>query len=84
MAQQQKVTPMTTTAPQPITLIRRKALLARVPYTDRHILNLEKQGLFPKRRVLGLRSVAWVEQEINEWLASRAIGSVSAPCPAQS
>ncbi len=74
---------MTTTIQQ-ITLIRRKALLARVPFTDRHILNLEKKGLFPKRRVLGLRSVAWVEHEIDEWLKSRKTGSVSAPCPAHS
>ncbi len=84
MAQPHKVTIMATTAPPPITLIRRKALLARVPYTDRHILNLEKKGLFPKRRVLGLRSVAWVEHEINEWIASRAVGTASAPCVSHS
>lgn len=59
---------------QPTVLIRRKTLLERVPYTDRHILNLEKKGLFPKRRVLGPRCVAWVESEVAEWMASRSTG----------
>ena len=66
---------------KPVTLIRRKTLLARVPYTDRHILNLEKKGLFPKRRLLGARSVAWAEHEVDQWIESRKVGSVSAPCP---
>lgn len=43
---------------KPSVLIRRKTLLERVPFTDRHILNLEKKGEFPKRRVLGPRCVA--------------------------
>ncbi|GAB3358858.1 MULTISPECIES: helix-turn-helix transcriptional regulator [Giesbergeria] len=73
---------MTTT--EPIRYIRRKTLLERVPYTDRHILNLEKKGQFPKRRVLSARCVAWVEAEVEAWLKSRQIGSLTPPCTHQS
>ena len=69
---------------KPTTLIRRKTLLERVPYSDRHILDLEKKGLFPKRRVLGPRCVAWVEAEVEAWIASRSMGSAPTPCPAHS
>lgn len=62
------------------TLIRRKTLLERVPFSDRHILNLEKAGAFPKRRVLGPRSVAWDEAEVNAWIASRKQGPAPTPC----
>ena len=69
----------TTTTTQPLVLIRRKTLLERVPFTDRHIYNLEKQGQFPKRRVLGARSVAWVESEVEAWIASRQTGVGGTP-----
>lgn len=64
-------------------LIRRKELLIRVPFTDRHILNLEKKGKFPKRRVLGARSVAWVESEVNAWIDALQTGVGPMPCPVQ-
>jgi len=48
------------TQEKPVTLIRTSTLLQRVPFTARHILNLEKKGQFPKRRQLGARCVAWV------------------------
>ena len=66
-----------------VVFIRRKTLLERVPLSERHILNLEKQGLFPKRRLLSARSVAWVESEIDEWLASRQSGVGPTPQPVQ-
>lgn len=68
---------------KPSILIRRETLLQRVPYSDRHILNLEKAGKFPKRRVLGPRAVAWDEAEVNAWIASRQLGPAPMPCPAQ-
>ena len=37
------------------------------------IWRLERAGEFPKRRQLGKKSVAWLEQEVEEWLASRAV-----------
>ncbi|WP_312462343.1 AlpA family phage regulatory protein [Comamonas sp.] len=66
---------------KPVVLIRRKTLLERVPFTDRHILNLEKKGLFPKRRVLGARCVAWVESEVESWIAAREQGPGANPFP---
>ena len=34
---------------------------------------LEKNGHFPKRRQLSLNAVGWLENEINDWLQSRAL-----------
>lgn len=73
-----------TTEEKPAVLIRRKTLLQRVPYTDRHILDLEKAGKFPKRRVLGPRCVAWLESEVEAWITSREQGPAPAPCTPQS
>ncbi|OYX39017.1 MULTISPECIES: AlpA family phage regulatory protein [unclassified Sphingomonas] len=55
-------------------LIRKPALEEKVGYTERHIRDMEARGAFPKR----LRpdpngsSVAWIEEEIDEWIAARA------------
>ncbi len=64
---------------QPTRLIRRATLLERVPYSDRWILDLEKRGEFPKRRILGKRCVAWVEAEVEAWLQSRPTGTLASP-----
>ena len=40
------------------------------------IYRLERQGLFPKRRVLTARIVVWVEAEIDAWVLSRKIGGL--------
>lgn len=69
---------------KPSVLIRRKTLLERIPFTDRHILNLEKKGEFPKRRVLGPRCVAWDESEVNAWIEYRQKGPAPTPFPAHS
>jgi prophage regulatory protein len=42
-----------------------------IPYCPAHIARLEKAGLFPKRLKLGACRVAWWEDEIEEWKASR-------------
>jgi predicted DNA-binding transcriptional regulator AlpA len=43
-----------------------------IPYSNVHLRRLEARGLFPKRIVLGTgRSVAWDEQEIDEWQNKR-------------
>lgn len=63
------------------TLINRKQLLAKVPYSDRHILNMEKKNAFPKRIVLSTRCVAWVESEIDEWIEQRRASNDTAHTP---
>ena len=53
--------------------IRADELIAKVRLSRPTIWRLEKSGKFPKRRVLGQKSVAWVEEEVEEWMASRAV-----------
>ena len=42
-----------------------------IPYSFAHIARLEKVDQFPKRLLLGACRVAWWEDEIEEWKASR-------------
>ena len=42
-----------------------------IPYTRVHIARLEKAGLFPKHFNLGTKTIAWVEAEVDDWLATR-------------
>lgn len=42
-----------------------------IPYSFAHIARLEKAGSFPKRLILGACRVAWFDDEIEEWKASR-------------
>ena len=42
-----------------------------IPYSFAHIARLEEAHQFPKRLLLGACRVAWWEDEIEEWKASR-------------
>lgn len=42
-----------------------------IPYSLTHISRLEKAGLFPLRKQLGLCRVAWRYDELVEWVNSR-------------
>ena len=53
--------------------IRADELIAKVRLSRPTIWRLEKVGKFPKRRLLGRKSVAWVEEEVEDWMASRAV-----------
>ncbi|MFO0388232.1 MAG: helix-turn-helix transcriptional regulator [Alphaproteobacteria bacterium] len=54
------------------TLISRQNLkLKGIKFTNTHLSNLEKEGKFPKRIFVGRRTVAWIESEIDAWLAQR-------------
>jgi prophage regulatory protein len=37
------------------------------------IWRLERAGEFPQRRQLGLRSVAWLQSEVEEWIERRPV-----------
>jgi prophage regulatory protein len=52
-------------------LIRRAELRRRVPYSDVTIWRMERDGLFPRRVQLGPHTVAWYEDEVEAWCASR-------------
>jgi len=47
---------------------------ARVPYSRAHLYRLEDQGEFPKRKRIGANRVAWLRDEVEQWLAARLEG----------
>ena len=47
---------------------------ARVPYSRAHLYRLEDQGAFPKRKRIGANRIAWVRDEVEQWLAARLEG----------
>lgn len=58
-------------ASRPNRLITKRELRQMVPYTPQHILRLEKEGKFPRRVQVGPNRVAWVEAEVEAWVAAR-------------
>ena len=52
-------------------LIREPEVVQRVGLSPSTIRRLEKAGQFPKRRECGANSVAWLDAEISQWIASR-------------
>lgn len=54
-------------------LYSRKDVLAIVPLSPTTIWRLEKSGQFPKRRQMSPRKVAYVADEVNEWIESREL-----------
>ena len=53
-------------------LVSKKELKALgIPYSFQHIARLEKAGQFPKRVQLGACRVAWIYQEVCDWVADK-------------
>ena len=48
----------------------------RVPYSRAHLYRLEDQGQFPKRKRIGANRIAWVRDEVEQWLAKRMEGGL--------
>lgn len=42
-----------------------------IPFSRVHVARLEKAGRFPKHVPLGDNSIAWIESEIDGWIAAR-------------
>lgn len=53
-------------------MLRAAEVVERVGYSKMQIWRLEKAGRFPQRVKLGPHRVAWVEEEIEEWLRGKA------------
>ena len=51
--------------------IRTEEVINKTGMSRTSIWRMEKDGEFPYRRQLGLRSVGWLETEIDEWIESR-------------
>jgi prophage regulatory protein len=43
-----------------------------IPYTRAHLWRLEREGRFPRRVAIGENRIAWIESEIDAWLAEKA------------
>ncbi|WJV53607.1 AlpA family transcriptional regulator [Pectobacteriaceae bacterium CE70] len=54
-----------------ITLIRLSGVMKKTSLKKSWIYLLMKQGEFPQAVKIGSRSVAWVESEVNDWIAAR-------------
>ena len=58
--------------PAPLTLIKRKEVERMTTLSCAHIYVLVGKGDFPAPVKLGERSVAWVQAEVEQWIAQKA------------
>ena len=54
-----------------LSILRKKQVEQRTGLCSSSIYNFIAIGTFPKPIPLGVRSVGWLEHEINEWLLER-------------
>ena len=52
-----------------------------VPYSFAHIARLEIAGLFPKRVKLGACRVAWLSEEVQNWIDERVASRSTTSSP---
>lgn len=52
-----------------------------VPYSFAHVARLEAAGQFPKRVKLGACRVAWVAEEVQDWIDERVTSRNIASSP---
>ena len=55
----------------PDCIIDRRERRRLVPYSDVHVLRLERAGKFPRRIQLGPNRVGWLLSEVQAWIESR-------------
>ena len=60
-------------------LLRTKQVSQATGLSRGTIYRLERSACFPRRRRLGLNSVAWVESEVDEWMARRPLAHQDSP-----
>jgi prophage regulatory protein len=56
----------------PLKCLRFKAVRDRTGLSRSTIWRLERRGEFPKQRRISVNAVGWVEQEIDDWMLTRA------------
>jgi predicted DNA-binding transcriptional regulator AlpA len=44
-----------------------------IPYSRKHLIDLQKTGNFPKAVQLSARRIAWRIRDIEEWVSSRPV-----------
>lgn len=52
-------------------ILREPEVLKIVKLSRSTVWRLEKAGLFPRRKRIGVRAVAWSLEEIQRWISSR-------------
>lgn len=40
-------------------------------YSEQQIFRLEREGIIPRRRIIGKRRTGWLESEVREWMQNR-------------
>ncbi len=63
----------------PARFLRLSEVRKRVPYSRATIYRLMTQGQFPRPYGLGARAVAWLESEIDAWIAVRVEAAQTQP-----
>ena len=53
------------------TFILAQELTGLVPFSPNHLRRLEAQGDFPRRIRIGANRIAWLRDEVEQWLADR-------------
>src|SRR5262249_43832687 len=59
-----------------VKLLRFPQVKAKVGLSRSEIARREEAGDFPRRRTLGKRSCAWVDEEIDQWILERKVQMV--------
>ena len=62
---------MTDKRHDPNTFILAQELTGLVPFSPNHLRRLEAQGDFPRRIRIGANRIAWLRDEVEQWLAAR-------------
>ncbi len=57
--------------PPPLRFLRFAAVHERTGLSRSTIWRLERRGQFPKHRLISANAVAWVEQELVDWIRTR-------------
>jgi len=55
----------------PLRLLRFPAIRERTGLSRSTIWRLERRGAFPRHRRISANAVAWIEDEINDWIRER-------------
>ena len=56
--------------------LRMKDVILRVGYRESAIRKMVIEGQFPAPFKLGGRAIAWLEQDVDDWIAARAANRV--------
>ena len=76
------VAPLHHSADRPITPLRLPEVRQRVGFGTSTVYKLIRQGRFPPPvRALGTRTSAWVEGEVDDWIADQVAQRDAAPLP---